>query len=164
MRCVNIFRMMVLIEEQQYRECIELLPIATVDVLIFNEHLTQTILFRRENEPLKGLYYSIGGRVNKNENLLNSAIRICMYEAGLKINKGDLFFGGVTEEIFHNSSFRDVNAHNINIFYGLIIAEKIDLKCDDQHSGYKWFNVDDINIHPYLAQKIFTLLNKSANS
>ena len=148
------------IEENLYRQCVDLLPIATVDVLIFNKELTNTVLFRRENDPLRGMYYSIGGRVRKNENILNSAIRICEYEAGIKINKGDLLFGGVTEEIFHDSSFLGVNAHNINIFYGIISPEKeLVITCDDQHSGYKWFLVDDQNIHPYLAQKIFTLLN-----
>lgn len=148
------------IKEKQYRQCVDLLPIATVDVIIFDEEMHKTILFKRENDPLKGIFYSIGGRVYKNENILNSAIRICKYEAGLKIEKKDLIFGGVTEEIFHNSNYAGVNAHNINIFYGFLAKEnELNIKCDDQHSGFKWFNVDDQNIHPYLAQKIFTLMN-----
>lgn len=148
------------IEEKLYRQCVDSIPIVTVDVLLFDENLMQTVLFRRENKPLQGLYYSIGGRVYKNENILNAAIRISKTEASLELNKGDLIFGGVTEEIFHDSSFAGINAHNVNIFYGLIIKkEKLIVKCDDQHSGYKWFHVEDQNLHPYLAQKIFTLLN-----
>lgn len=149
-----------MIEENLYRKFIEVLPIVTVDIVIFDEHLAQTVLFRRKNRPLKGLYYSIGGRVYKNENILNSAIRICKQEAGLLLNKGDLIFGGVTEEIFHDSTFEGINAHNVNIFYGHLAQKKeLVVKCDDQHSGHKWFDVDDQNLHPYLAQKIFTLLN-----
>ena len=148
------------IEEKLYRQCVDLLPIVTVDVLVFDEDLTQTVLFRRENKPLQGLYYSIGGRVYKNENILNAAIRISKSEAGLELNKGDLIFGGVTEEIFHDSSFEGINAHNMNIFYGLTIKKKdLIITCDKQHSGYKWFNIEDQNLHPYLIQKIFTLLN-----
>ena len=150
-----------MIEEKLYRQCIEELPIVTVDVIILDENLGETILFRRENKPLQGLYYSIGGRLYKNENILNAAIRISKYEADLQLNKGDLIFGGVTEEIFHDSNIAGINAHNVNIFYGLIVnKKKLDVKCDDQHSGYKWFKVDDQNLHPYLSQKIFTLLHK----
>jgi len=153
------------IEKTLYQKCVDLLPITTVDVLIFDAELGKTILFKRENNPLKDIYYSIGGRVYKNENLLNSAIRICKNEAGILINKKDLIFGGVTEEIFHNSSIEGINAHNINIFYGMIAKDrKFNISCDDQHSGYKWFKVDDQNIHPYLAQKIFTLMNNMSNS
>ena len=148
------------IEEKLYRQCVDLLPIVTVDVLVFDEDLTQTVLFRRENKPLQGLYYSIGGRVYKNENILNAAIRISKSEADLELNKGDLIFGGVTEEIFHDSTFVGINAHNVNIFFGLLVKkEKLLIKCDKQHSAYKWFNVDDQNLHPYLSQKIFTLLS-----
>jgi colanic acid biosynthesis protein WcaH len=147
------------IEEKLYRQCVDLLPIVTVDVLVFDEDLTQTVLFRRENKPLQGLYYSIGGRVYKNENILNTAIRISKSEADLELNKGDLIYGGVTEEIFHDSSFAGINAHNVNIFFGLIVKkEKLLIQCEEQHSAYKCFSIDDQNQHPYLSQKIFTLL------
>lgn len=152
------------LSEELYRQCLDLLPIVTVDVLFFDRDLNKTLLFRRENEPLKGMYYSVGGRIYKNENFLITAIRICKEEAGVILNKADLTFGAVTEEIFHNSIFEDINAHNVNIFFGHIIKEKMSFVCDDQHSCYKWFKVDDPNLHPYIAQKIHILLSNFKSS
>jgi len=144
--------------EDLYRQCIDLLPIVTVDILIFDRNLKKTLLFRRKNEPLKGIYYSIGGRIYKNENFLNTAIRICKEEVDLQINKGDLTFGAVTEEIFHNSIYDGVNAHNVNIFFGYVASGPLTVHCDEQHSCYKWFKLNDPNLHPYIIQKIHLLL------
>ena len=152
------------LSENLYRQCVDLLPIITVDVLILDKNLEKTLLFRRNNEPLKNIYYSIGGRIYKNENFLNTAIRICKEEVDLQINKGDLTFGAVTEEIFHNSIYDGVNAHNVNIFFGYISTGQLTIHCDEQHSCFKWFKLNDPNLHPYIVQKIHLLLpNMSQN-
>lgn len=36
--------------EDLYRQCIDLLPITTVDVLMFDKDLKKILLFRRENK------------------------------------------------------------------------------------------------------------------
>ena len=45
------------IEENLYKEIIKSIPVVTVDVLLFNNDLTKTLLFKRANAPLKGQFF-----------------------------------------------------------------------------------------------------------
>ena len=46
------------------------MPIPTVDVMIFSADCTRTLLFQRRNRPIKDVWYSLGGRLRKNERLV----------------------------------------------------------------------------------------------
>lgn len=129
-------------------------PICTVDVLFFNSDKTKTLLFRRENEPMKGTYFSAGGRLFKNELLADCAVRQAFREAGLVIEKDGLTLGGTKEQINPNSAFEGVSYHAVDIFYGYIIDEDAEIKLDSQHSDYKWFSVSDDTLHPFLKDII----------
>jgi colanic acid biosynthesis protein WcaH len=61
--------------DQDYRMIIQSVPICTVDLVIFNPEMTQTLLFKRQNKPLQNIYFTAGGRLFKNETLENCAIR-----------------------------------------------------------------------------------------
>ena len=43
------------------------MPIPTVDVLLVDRDATRTLLFKRSNKPVQHVYYSLGGRIYKNE-------------------------------------------------------------------------------------------------
>lgn len=142
---------------EKYRETMEIAPVCTVDVLFFNTDKTKTLLFKRENEPLKGTYFSIGGRLIKNETLEKCAVRQALREVNVEIRKEELLFGGVQEEMHPNSVFEGVSYHAIDVFYGYILTnEKIEL--DSQHSDYRWFSVSDEGLHPFIKTKVASLL------
>ena len=92
------------IKSELYKEILENMPIPTIDVLIFNNSLEKTLLFLRENQPIKGEYYSIGGRLEKGESLLDGAINNFLDETGIKINKKNLYPIGTINEIFRNEA------------------------------------------------------------
>lgn len=142
---------------EKYREVLDIAPVCTVDVLFFNENKTETLLFKRKNEPIKGLYFSVGGRLFKNEHLVDCAIRQASQEVGVNVNSDKLTFGGVQEELNPNSMFDDVSYHAIDVFYGYVLDNE-EIKLDSQHCDYKWFSVSDDSLHPFIKTKIASLL------
>lgn len=142
---------------EKYREILDSTPVCTVDVLFFNSDKTRTLLFKRENEPMKGSYFSIGGRLLKNESFADCAVRQALREAGVIVKKDGLILGGVQEELHPNSVFEGVSYHAVDIFYGYVLDTE-EIKLDSQHSDYQWFSVTDGTIHPLIKTKIASLL------
>ena len=145
---------------ETYRLFMDKGPICTVDILFFNKEKTKTLLFRRTNEPVRGIYFTIGGRLLKNEKLIDCASRHAMKETGIRVKKKSLIFGGVHEDIFKNSIFAGVSYHAINIFYSYILEGKEKIRLDDQHNDYQWFSVKDKKIHPFIRNRMAGLLGK----
>lgn len=112
------------IQDKKFKEILDLTPICTVDLIFFNKNRTKTLLFRRRNESLKGIYFSAGGRLLKNEKMLDGAVRQGMREVGLRLKKKDLKFEGIAEEIHKNSAFGKVTYHAVVIYYSYVIGEK----------------------------------------
>ncbi len=144
---------------EKYKEVMDISPICCVDVLFFNSDKTKTLLFKRENEPMKGVYFSVGGRLLKNELLGDCAVRQTLREVGININKNELTLGGTLEEIHPNSVFNGVSYHAVVIYYGYVLTDE-EIKLDSQHSEYKWFSVSDDSINQFIKPRITNLLKK----
>ncbi len=142
---------------EKYREILDITPVCCVDVLFFNNDKTKTLLFKRNNEPLKDSYFSAGGRLLKNEKFEDCAIRQAFREVGINIKRDKLTFGGVLEEFHTNSVFEDISYHAVVIYYGYIFNDE-DIKLDNQHSDLKWFSVSDDSINPFIKSRITSLL------
>ena len=102
---------------------------------------------------MSGVFYTIGGRVLKNESIVDIAIRKLKEEVGITIFKRELFLCGIMEEFFEDSIYQGVATHNVNIFFGYIAHENIDIRMDRQHSEYQWFDVTSQNLHPHVCYK-----------
>ena len=143
------------IPHETYQTILENMPVCTVDVLFFNSDKTKTLLFKRNNEPLKGEYFSMGGRLKKDETFEECAIRQTKLETGLDIDPGKVIFVGVQRENYPNSAFGETSYCAIDLYFGYIINdENTDLVLDSQHDESRWFFVDDSSLHPYLKSKI----------
>ncbi len=150
--------MQILLPLEKYREVLDITPVCCVDITFFNSDKTKTLLFKRENEPLRGVYFSVGGRLIKNELLEDCAVRQCLRESGININRNDLTFGGVQEELHPNSVFEGVSYHAVVIYYGYVLNDENEIKLDSQHSDFKWFSVSDDSLHPFIKSRITNLL------
>jgi ADP-ribose pyrophosphatase YjhB (NUDIX family) len=142
---------------EKYKEFMDIVPITTVDVLFFNRDMTETLLFKRKNEPLKEVYFSLGGSLKKNETLIDGAVRQAFRETGVYVNKDLLFYGGTQDEIHPNSSFEGISYHAVDSYFGYIL-EKEEIILDFQHSEYKWFSISDETLHHFIKTKIKNLL------
>ncbi len=141
-----------------YAQILDAVPICTVDILFLNKDKTKTLLFKRTNEPLKGIYFSMGGRLLKNEKILDGAARQAWREAGVRIDKEKLIFGGIQEEIHRTSAFAGASYHAIVLYYGYVIDEKTPLRLDGQHNDVAWFPVRSKKVHPFIRTRLKTLL------
>lgn len=131
-------------------------PIPCVDVIFIDPSHKRTLLFIRENEPGKGLPFSMGGRIHKNEHLRDATARKAKEELGLTIDSNKLKGPHVIEEFWPNSSFPGVSYHAITMFffYSLNEADVSKITCDTQHAGHKWFDVDDPTLHEYIKERL----------
>lgn len=146
------------LSKQDYQTIIQSVAICTVDIVIFNPELTKVLLFKRENKPMQGVYFTAGGRLFKNETLENCAIRQAKQELGLELKMTDLVSAGFINEIFEDSAFGDINYHTVNCFYAYILDPDHSLKLDSQHSIFAWFDVLDQDLHHFIKQKIHSCL------
>lgn len=145
--------------DHDYKKFIARFPICTVDTLFFDHDKKRILLFKRKNKPLKGVFFSAGGRMFKNETFADCAFRQSKKELGLSINKRRLVFGGIINEIHAESRYPHINYHSVNIYFGYVLGGQ-KIKLDNQHSYFKWFLVRDKSLHPFIKEKIKTLLRK----
>ena len=146
------------IDKKKFMEILDAVPICTVDVMFLNNSKTKTLLFKRVNDPLHGVFFAVGGRLLKNERIKDAAVRQVLRETGLSIFKDDLFFGGVQDEMHHNSVFKGISYHAVNIYYGYILDESIQMKLDNQHTECKWIDVAEETLHPFIKSRLKDLL------
>jgi len=149
------------IPDKIYKEILTNIPFCAVDIVFLNKAKNKTLLFKRKNEPAKGIYFTIGGRLHRKENLLECALRQAKTELNISLVPTKTVFSGIIVEHWKNSKFR-VSCDNVCIFYSYILDdENITIKFDDQHSDYKWFRIDDSSLHPYIKEKIRQILLKN---
>lgn len=144
------------ISDDHYKICLSSLPIVTVDIVIFNAHLNKVLLLYRNNKPAQGIYFTPGSRLIKGEDIYSCARRVLNQELGIQNQEFKLNYVGFLNELFENSIFNDVSTHNLDFYYSTILDAKIltNIQLDNQHSHYKWFDINDINIHDYVKVKL----------
>lgn len=135
-----------------YKEIMRKMPITTVDVVFLNKD--KILLFKRNNEPVKNVFFTMGGRIIKGESFIECAERQVKTELGIKIDPKKLKFIGVTQDNHKNSTFKGISYYSITIFYTYEIEKAPDLKLDFQHSEYKWFSMKDKTLHPHIKERI----------
>lgn len=145
----------ILIPQELFTNILNSVPICAVDVIFFNKAMDKIALFKRENEPLKNIYFTTGGRLLKNEKIIDCAIRQAKKEAGIELDEEKLCFDGIIEEIHDSSAFDDVTYHAVSAIYHCIVEEdKFNPIFDEQHSCFKWLSVSDRNIHPLIKKRL----------
>ena len=137
-----------LIDKDIYAKIVEQIPILCVDLVIERED-GHFLTVKRVNEPLKDEFWVPGGRVMRNEKLLDAAKRIAKQEIGFIID--DLWFYGMYEGFFKKSAANMKSGiHTVSAVFsfkvGINRATRVEL--DEQSSSYKWARalpVDFIN-------------------
>jgi len=132
-----------MIPAEQYKRILEVMPILCVDVVIRNAR-GEYLLVRRANEPLKGQWWVIGGRVHKNETLEQAVIRKVRQETSLDIRK--MLPIGYYEETFKNNSIKlDTRFHAISVVFAVAIGNDVKIRLDMQSSEWKFAKKLPIN-------------------
>jgi colanic acid biosynthesis protein WcaH len=125
-----------MIPTERYKQIIEVLPILCVDIVIRN-HNNEYLLIKRANEPLKGQWWVIGGRVLKGETLAQAALRKAREELGVHIH--DLSLIGCYEDANESNPFgMPTPLHSVSVVFSAVIGQNQQIKLDDQSSDWKY--------------------------
>jgi len=128
------------IEEPLYKTITENIPILCVDIVVKYED--QYLLVKRNNDPLKDVFWPIGGRIYKAEKAFSAAKRKLLEEANIK-TYNDLHPIGFYEDTFLRNAFSDnVLYHTFSIVYQYYINDYDikDIKLDNTSSKWKLSN------------------------
>lgn len=136
------------IEEVLYETILKLSIIVCVDIVFINT-CDEVLLWLRNNKPLHSIYYFPWWRRYKNELIYNSLLRKAKEEVWLDVDINRFIFINVYDDIFEDSMFNDVWSHcsSLTYLYQLTPEEEKCIKTDSQHKMYKFFAIDDDNLH-----------------
>ncbi len=133
-----------------FKTVIEHTPLVSVDLIV--KHNGKVLLGKRVNKPAQGYWFTLGGRVLKNEPIQSAILRIAKLELGI-IPQNNPKFIGVFEHLYDDSIFDDVSTHYVNLGYEIEVSGLDDLP-KDQHNEYRWFGLEELihsdEVHTYV--------------
>ncbi len=125
-----------IIPSEEYKNFLTKMPIICVDCFVVNDQ-GEYLLVKRRNEPLKGEYWVPGGRLHKNEKLVDAVHRKMLEEIGVDVEI--IKNVGFYEEFFENTEQNaEGGVHSISIVY-LVKPISYEIKLDDQSAEWGWF-------------------------
>ena len=132
-----------------YLKLTRLTPIPCVDAVIMWRG--SFLLGKRNDKPAQGKWFLFGGRVLKDERLLDAVKRKVQNEIGVRISDSQIKFLTIGETIFHSDDPAG-ERHTINTVYLVRLPKSVDMSRFDaaQHSDIQWFRRIDPTWHPYV--------------
>ena len=138
-----------MLDDQIFKTVVDSVPLVSIDILIKRNN--KVLLGKRINKPAQGYFFSIGGRINKDETIDSAMNRIAKDELNIELKTTPKFIG-VFEHLYDDGIYEDISTHYVNLAYEYQVGEIIDLPTE-QHSEYKWFDVDELlesnQVHNY---------------
>ncbi len=139
-----------MLDSKTFKTIVDSAPLISIDIII--KKGDKVLLGKRVNKPAQGYFFSIGGRVTKNEALDNAMIRIAKNELNIELKFTPKFIG-VFEHFYDDSIYENVSTHYVNIAYEYQVADITDLPTE-QHSEYQWLTVNELlkskQVHKYV--------------
>jgi colanic acid biosynthesis protein WcaH len=137
------------LDSKIFKTIVDSVPLISIDFFLKNDN--KFLLGKRINRPAQGYFFSIGGRIFKNETINDAMIRIAKNELNIKLKSIPVFIG-VFEHFYKDGIYENTSTHYVNLAYEVEVYERPDLP-DEQHIDYKWFSVDELlkskQVHKY---------------
>ena len=157
-----------MLDSKNFKIIIENAPLVSIDLCIICD--SQVLLGKRNNEPLRGVWFTPGGRILKNEAWQDALLRIAEVELGLTdIAVEDFSLMGMWDHFYSNSALdQNTSTHYVNLPHYAEFKSKPQITLDDQHGEFKWFDLsvvsNDEKFHLYMRNYAGWLLKKMDNS
>jgi len=129
-----------MLDNATFKTIVDSAPLISIDVLAKRNN--KVLLGKRVNKPAQDYYFSIGGRIRKNETIDNAMTRIFQNELNIELQSKPKFIG-VFEHFYNDSIYEDVSTHYVNLAYEYEVEEVPNLPTE-QHDEYKWFTIDEL--------------------
>mgnify|MGYP006425444539 FL=1 len=138
-----------MLDDITFKTIIDSAPLISIDILLKKDG--KVLLGKRINKPAQGYFFSMGGRVNKNEAIANAMARIAKNELNIELKYIPKFIG-VFEHFYDDSIYKVVSTHYVNLAYEYEVKEVLNLPTE-QHNEYQWFTIDELleskQVHKY---------------
>jgi colanic acid biosynthesis protein WcaH len=127
-------------------------PLVSID-LIVTDQAGRALVGLRRNPPAQGAWFVPGGRIRKDELLIEAWGRITQGELGVAIPFSEAAFVGVFEHLYANNFLgnSDFTTHYVVLAYRIGVDRALEIRTDDQHEHFVWLEVDrllvDENVH-----------------
>jgi colanic acid biosynthesis protein WcaH len=150
---------------EDFKTVVKNTPLLSIDFIIKNKIDNKILLGQRTNKPALGYYFTLGGRVLKDEIIENAQKRIFKNELGIELIETPRFIG--VFEHFYNDSFVDdnISTHYVNLAYEIQVSYIQDLP-KAQHNSYIWLSLNELinsnEVHKYV-KGYFNKLNEEGN-
>lgn len=119
------------------------------------------LLGKRNNEPLRGQWFTPGGRILKNECWQDCLRRVAQSELGLCVtDTSESTLMGIWGHFYPNSAVEDdISTQYVNLPLYCFLKEKSNILADEQHDNLSWFDREEIkdneNFHEYMQTYLF---------
>ena len=157
-----------MLDTKTFKSVVENTPLVSIDLcLVCNG---QILLAKRRNDPLKGIWFTPGGRIHKNETWQDALLRIAEVELGLcDIAVEGLLLMGVWDHFYSNSALdQNTSTHYVNLPHYAEFKSRPQITLDDQHGEFQWFDLamvsSDEKFHLYMRNYAGWLFKKMDNS
>lgn len=120
-------------------------PLVSIDLVITNDK-NQALLGQRLNRPAKGYWFVPGGRILKDEPLVDAFKRLTQEELGeaFKIEQASLL--GPYDHFYTDNVFgEEFTTHYVAIAYQLKLTQPLEnLPLEKQHGSYQWMPISEL--------------------
>lgn len=125
-----------MIPTDAYKNIVAALPIFCVDIIIQDSE-GRFLLVKRANQPLKGRYWVVGGRVHKGESAFTAARRKVKQEVGLRVRSFQLV--GYWEGAFRYNRYGTPGGiHTVSAVFHAKIRGDERIRLDAQSTAWKF--------------------------
>ncbi len=138
------------LSDSTFKIVINSTPLISIDLLVKKDN--KILLGRRINKPAQVCFFSIGGRIYKNETINIAMMRIAKSELNIELKSTPRFID-VFEHFYDDSIYQDVSTHYVNLAYEIEIEDTPNLPTE-QHNEYQWFTIEELlkskQVHKYV--------------
>ena len=138
-----------------FKIVVESTPLVSIDLCLVYEG--RLLMGFRQNQPLKGQWFTPGGRLLKDERWQDGLARIAKTELGLSVKSDDFELMGVWDHFYENSAIGEcVSTHYVNLPHVSYLESQPQLSLDAQHESFRWFDLaaitKDLSHQIYMGQ------------
>jgi colanic acid biosynthesis protein WcaH len=141
------------LDDATFKLIIDKTPLISIDLVVRNT-AGEVLLGQRLNHPAQGFWFVPGGRVLKDESLVQAFKRLTLNELGVEIDIKDADYLGLYEHFYPDSIFSDedigvtVSTHYIVNGFEVVLPSTENLTNNnlpaEQHGAYQWFTKNEL--------------------
>jgi colanic acid biosynthesis protein WcaH len=132
-----------MLETNIFKTIVKNTPLISIDFIVTNKE-NKILLGKRVNKPAIGFYFTLGGRIFKDEPIKIAMKRIAKNEIGIDLDDYNPEFLGIFEHFYEDSFVGDdISTHYVNFGYKIDVEELCEVP-KEQHSEYKWFTQEEL--------------------